>query len=173
MATAIASESASQLARLGLSEQDFKRKTELMRLYLQDNSGAASFDEFCQRQPPRIPDAVHPPQPSKPAPSDSSKNATNNTQKSQSVAPAFSAMGLPLAGAPMNAQMFGMMPTGQVREMQRIHWRFILIRHLLMHTLSPFVPPPNRSFNVTCSRCQCRYQANHSNIIPLFGSIQP
>jgi hypothetical protein len=114
MATAIASESASQLARLGLSEQDFKRKTELMRLYLQDSSGAASFDEFCQRQPPRLPDPVPLPQPSKPVSSEAPKNTSNNTQKPQHAMPTFPQMGIPLPGAPMNAQMFGMMPASQV-----------------------------------------------------------
>lgn len=114
MATAIASESASQLARLGLSEQDFKRKTELMRLYLQDSSGAASFDEFCQRQPARLPDPVHPPQPSKPALPDASKNASNNTHKPPNAVPTFSTMGQPLPAASLNAQMFGMVPTSQV-----------------------------------------------------------
>lgn len=116
MATAIASESASQLARLGLSEQDFKRKTELMRLYLQDSSGAASFDEFCQKQPAHLPDPVHPPQPSKPAPPESSKNVSNNAQKQQPAAPPFSSMGLPLSAASLNPQMFGMMPTSQLQR---------------------------------------------------------
>jgi hypothetical protein len=116
MATAIAPESASQLARLGLSEQDFKRKTELMRLYLQDSSGAASFDEFCQRQPPHLPDPVLPPQPSKPTPSEAPKNTSNNTQKSQQAMPAFPQMAIPISGAPMNPQMFGIMPASQVSK---------------------------------------------------------
>jgi hypothetical protein len=114
MATAIASESASQLARLGLSEQDFKRKTELMRLYLQDSSGAASFDEFCQRQPARRPDPAPLPQPSKPATSEAPKNTSNNVQKPQNATAAFPQMSIPLPGAPMNAQMFGRVPASQV-----------------------------------------------------------
>jgi len=114
MATAVVSESASQLARLGLSEQDFKRKTELMRLYLQDSSGAASFDEFCQRQPPRLPDPVHQPQISKPVIAEQPKNTSNNAQKAQATATIPPAAGKTHAGAALNAQMFGMMPGSQV-----------------------------------------------------------
>jgi len=144
MATAIASESASQLAILGLSEEDFKRKTELMRLYLQDSSGAASFEEFCQQQPPRLPDPAHPPQPPKPASSEAPKSTSNNTQKPHQVVPTFPSIGIPLPSAPVNGQMFGIMPPSQVSKKNlrpivltdRFYFNITVLTRPFMHGIS-------------------------------------
>jgi hypothetical protein len=119
MAAATASEPTTQLARLGLSEQEFKKKTELMRLYLQDNSGATSFDDFCRRRPDRkaerTNDQTRPASVEKKPPPEPAKPTNNTQQKAFNAIPMFPAMSLPMPGAPLNPQMFGMMHAPHVR----------------------------------------------------------
>lgn len=128
MATAIASESSSQLARLGLSEAEFKRKADLMRQYLQDNSGASSFEEFCKRQPTAAPDPPHRPPPQKPAAHESTKNSSSGSSKPSKVAPSFPPMGLPIPGGPLGSQMFGMMPPQVCETNFLLNLHYILLQ---------------------------------------------
>ena len=38
------------MARLGISQEEFARKAQLMRMYLQDNTGHKTFEEFEEKQ---------------------------------------------------------------------------------------------------------------------------
>jgi hypothetical protein len=38
------------MARLGISQEEFARKAQLMRTYLQDNTGCKTFEEFEEKQ---------------------------------------------------------------------------------------------------------------------------
>lgn len=38
------------MARLGISQEEFARKAQLMRMYLQDNTGCKTFEEFETKQ---------------------------------------------------------------------------------------------------------------------------
>ena len=38
------------MARLGISQEEFARKAQLMRMYLQDNTGCKTFEEFEEKQ---------------------------------------------------------------------------------------------------------------------------
>jgi hypothetical protein len=38
------------MARLGISQEEFARKAQLMRMYLQDNTGCKTFEEFEGKQ---------------------------------------------------------------------------------------------------------------------------
>lgn len=38
------------MARLGISQEEFARKAQLMRMYLQDNTGCKTFEDFEEKQ---------------------------------------------------------------------------------------------------------------------------
>lgn len=113
-----ASDVEESLPRTGLrvTEKEFKETAELMRLYLQDSSGASSFQEFCERRKTQGANA----RPadgavksnSKSSNPDAFKNALNNAQKPFNGLAAFPGMGMgiPIPGGPLNPQMFHMMP---------------------------------------------------------------
>ncbi|CAG7846921.1 SubName: Full=Uncharacterized protein {ECO:0000313/EMBL:CCA71379.1} [Serendipita indica DSM 11827] len=117
MAAAVAPDASAQLARLGLSEAEFKQKTELMRLYLQDSAGASSFDEFCKRYPLKAPDAPpkarDPSPPRAPRPQKAAAPAPTKTSSKSQQKSAKQASVPPQLALPLNAQMFPVMPNGQ------------------------------------------------------------
>lgn len=104
---------------LRVTEKQFKETAELMRLYMQDSSGASSFQEFCERRKAQganarpVDGAVK--STDKSSIPDAFKNALNNAQKSFNGLPAFPGMGIPIPGAPLNPQMFPMMAPPHVR----------------------------------------------------------
>lgn len=163
MAAATASEPTTQLARLGLSEEEFKEKTELMRLYLQDNSGATSFDDFCRRRPDRTSrtnDQIRPTPVEKKPPSEPAKSTINANQKAFNGLPMFPPVGLPMPTAPLNPQMFGMMSGPQV-SLRNIWDISLHFRVLFYHTRFWFL-----SSNLKAD-CESHFVATTSRASPI------
>jgi hypothetical protein len=114
------------MARLGISHEEFARKAQLMRTYLQDNTGCKTFEEFEEKQKrlesTKAANALGGPQPivgtalgpmiagMPPFFNISDKNMQKHLKNMKGMPP----IPFSFPGMPFNPQMYPMVPPGKV-----------------------------------------------------------
>ena len=114
------------MARLGISQEEFARKAQLMRMYLQDNTGCKTFEEFEEKQKElestKAANALGGPRamvgtamgPMLAAMPPFLNFNDKNMQKHLKNIKGVQAIPFSFPGMPFNPQMYQMMPTGKV-----------------------------------------------------------